>query len=807
MTDYQFLGDITSFDFDGRRLELRCDQAAVRIELLAPALARVRLAPDGQFDHGFSYAVARTDWPATEATFQVGEDVLELRSAALTCRVQRAPCRLSFYDPLGRLLAADDEGLGWGEPAAGDRPVSCRQKLLPGAHFYGLGEKAFPMARRGRRFELYNTDPACYELGDDPIYQSIPFFLGLVPATAHSSGEQRGSASVAYGLLLDNPARSFFDFGHSQGDQLSFEAAAGELRYYFMAAPRLSGVLESYAELTGRMALPPLWALGFHQARWSYPDEETVRGLAAQFRQRRIPLDALYLDIDYMDGFRCFTWNQEAFPSYRQMIADLAAEGIKTVAIIDAGVKVDPGYAVHDDGLAADAFLRTADGKLFVGPVWPGDCYFPDFTNPAVRAWWGELYAGLLADGVAGFWNDMNEPSLFDDVILPDDVPFHLEGHGASHRQMHNAYGTQMARATAEGLARLRPGQRQLVISRSAYAGHQRHAMVWTGDNFSTWEHLRLTVTMGLSLGLSGIPFHGADVGGFAGDCTGELLARWTQLGSLTPFFRNHAAMGTADQEPWAFGPEIEAICRRAIELRYELLPAIYTAFWESAQSGAPIMRPLVLAHQSDPRVADLDDQFKLGSDLLVAPVLEPGVSGRSVYLPSGAWYDFWRGARLAGERDLWVAAPLDVIPLFVKAGTVLPMQPVQQHTGEPPAETITLRVYPGIGESLWYEDDGATLAYQQGQFRLTRFALRGDDTWLHVAVSSEGPYPSPRRRWAWQVYGLSGAPDMVEVDGEEAAGWRYDAAGRVLHLESAPCQRLAVRVGNLDTLDVAGRM
>jgi alpha-glucosidase len=379
--------------------------------------------------------------------------------------------------------------------------------------------------------------------------------------------------------------------------------------------------------------------------------------------------------------------------------------------------------------------------------------------------------------------------------VLPDDAPFHLDGHGATHRQMHNVYGTQMARATAEGLARLRPGQRHLVISRAAFAGHQRHAMVWTGDNYSTWEHLRLTVAMGLSLGLSGIPFHGADVGGFMGDCTGELLARWTQLGALTPFFRNHAAMGTADQEPWAFGPEIEAICRQAIELRYQLLPAIYTAFWESSQTGVPIMRPLVLGHQSDPRVADLDDQFKLGGDLLAAPVLEPGTAGRSVYLPAGQWYDFWRGERLAGERDHWAHAPLDTIPLYVKAGTVLPMQPVQQHTGEPPAETITLRVYPGVGESLWYEDDGRTLSYHHGDFRLTRFAVRGDESWVKVQASSDGPFASPRRRWAWQVYGLAAEPDTVEVDGKVVDGWQYDPAGHVLRVETAPCGRLTVRV------------
>jgi alpha-glucosidase len=585
-----------------------------------------------------------------------------------------------------------------------------------------------------------------------------------------------------------------FDVGHGQADRLSFAAEAGELRYYFMAAPKLTDVLETYTALTGRMSLPPLWALGYHQARWSYPDEATVRALAAEFRQRRIPCDALYLDIDYMDGFRCFTWNRQAFPTHRQMLADLRGAGFKTVAIIDAGIKMDAGYHVHDDGLARGAFLTYPDGTLFHGPVWPGDCYFPDFTDPAVRAWWGGLYAPLVEDGIAGFWNDMNEPSIFRQQTMPGVLRHECDGHAASHREIHNAYGTQMARATADGLAQLRPDERHLVISRAAFAGHQRHAMVWTGDNYSTWESLRLTIPMGLSLGLSGLAFNGADVGGFMGDCTGELLARWTQLGAFTPFFRNHAAMSSVQQEPWAFGPEIEVICKRAIELRYELLPALVTAFWECSQTGLPIMRPLVLAYQSDPRCATLDDQFLLGSDLLVAPVLEPGVSGRRVYLPAGAWFDFWTGARHAGGRDVWAEAPLERIPLFVKAGSVLPMQPVIQHTGEPVPDTLILRVFPGIGESVLYEDDGRSLAYRTGASRVTRFALRGDATWLDVVVSTEGAYASPRMRFRWEVAGLAGPPGILEVDGQESDVWRWDAAANVLVVETGPCRRLALQ-------------
>lgn len=793
---YQFLGGVTSHSFRHPSLTVACGPARLAIDVLAPDLVRVRLAPDGRLGDAFSYAVERTDWPPCEVLFEDMADALTLRTAAITCRVQKAPCRLSFFDAAGRLLAADSDGLGWQPGENGNSPAGgiCRQHLPAGVHLYGLGEKAFGLERRGRRYELVNSDPECYTWYDDPLYQSIPFFLALAPVESLGSGGKTGGATAAYGILLDNASHSAFDFGYAQAGELSFSAEAGEMRYYFMAAPRLTDVIETYTALTGRIALPPLWALGYHQARWSYPDEATVRQLAAEFRRRCIPCDAIYLDIDYMDGFRCFTWNEQAFPNHRQMIADLRDVGIKTVAIVDAGIKMDPGYSVHDDGLAQDVFLKYPDGQLFHGPVWPGECYFPDFTSPTVRRWWGDLYAPLVEEGIAGFWNDMNEPSIFRQQTMPGVLRHDCDGRGASHREIHNAYGTQMARATAEGLARLRPDERQLVISRAAFAGHQRHTMVWTGDNYSTWDGLRLTVPMSLSLGLSGLAFNGADVGGFMGDCTGELLARWMQLGAFTPFFRNHAAMHSVQQEPWAFGPEIEAICRRAIELRYELLPTLATAFWECSQTGLPIMRPLVLAYQGDPHVAALDDQFMLGGDLLVAPVLEPGVAGRRVYLPAGEWIDFWTGQRLAGGRDHWADAPLDRIPLYVKAGSVLPMQPVVQHSDDPAPSMLILRVYPGIGESLWYEDDGRTLAYRTGDSRLTRFALRGDTTWVDVTARAQGAYVSPRTRLSWEVVGLAGAPDSVEVDRQETTGWRWDAARHVLTIETSPCERLTVR-------------
>jgi alpha-glucosidase len=526
----------------------------------------------------------------------------------------------------------------------------------------------------------------------------------------------------------------------------------------------MAAILERYTRLTGRMPLPPRWMLGYHQSRWSYYPEAQVREVADEFRRRRIPCDVVHLDIHYLDGYRVFCWDRERFPDPPRLLADLGEQGFRAIAILDPGVKVDPGYHVHDEGLARDAFCRLPGGGLFQGPVWPGRCYLPDFTDPAVRAWWGDLYQPLLEEGLAGFWNDMNEPAIFGGE-MPSTVRHSYEGQGAAHGPIHNVYGLQMARASAEGLERLRPGARLPLISRSGYAGLQRYALVWTGDNHSTWAHLRLGISICLNLGLSGLAFCGPDIGGFAGDCDGELLARWTQVGALTPFFRNHSAIGTAPQEPWAFGEPYESICRRWIELRYELLPYIYTAAWQAAQTGLPMMRPLSLAFPDDLRTYSLDDQFLLGDALLAAAVGHPGQRVRGVYLPGGQWYDFWTGRPAAGQIE--AAAPLERLPLYVRAGSVLPRGPVMQHTGEWPPEVLHLHVYPGDGQSWLYEDDGLTRDYGSGAFQLTCFlsqAAPGGD--LVVLREVEGGFDPGYSRFQIHVHGLQVPPRRVRVDG-----------------------------------------
>jgi alpha-glucosidase len=580
-----------------------------------------------------------------------------------------------------------------------------RRRLASGERLFGLGDKAAPVDRRGGVYELWNTDAPHFTLGRDPLYKAIPLLFGVSPERA-------------WGIYVESTARLVFD---CRGDEVRVHGP-GRPPVHELEGGSLAGLLGRVTELVGRAPLPPRWALGYHQSRWSYATADEARSIVEEFRRRRIPLDVLHLDIDYMDGYRVFTCDPVRFPDLAGLVRDL---GVKVVTIIDPGVKVDPGYAVYDEILRRGHACVDGDGKPWVGRVWPGRCVFPDFSSEEARRWWGELHRGLVEAGVAGIWVDMNEPSAGGRGTLPED----LRQAGGTHGELHNAYGHRMAQATHEGLARLRPGARPFVLTRAGCAGTQRYAATWTGDNSSTWTHLRLAVRMCLGLGLSGYSFAGSDIGGFFGRCEPELYARWIQLGAFTPFFRTHYSGDHTPhrQEPWSFGSEVEAVARAAIELRHLLMPYTYTAFWRHTQTGLPVMRALALAWQDDERALACEDEFLWGDDLLVAPVLRKGARRRRIYLPAGDWYDFWTGRRLAGGRGVLADAPLERVPLFVRAGTVLPLG-----SGE-------LRVYPGEGRSWLYEDDGESVG---GPSRVTTFDVRGE----HVEARHEGSFPSAFR-------------------------------------------------------------
>jgi len=732
------------------------------------------MAPTGEFVPDFSYAVVRRDWPPVACQLSQDEDKVVLRTSELQVRVARDPCRVAFLARDGEPLCSEERTMGmtWDGPR-----VQCFKQMPPDELYYGLGEKTGRLNKRGRSWVMWNTDHPGYDAVTDPLYQSHPFFIAL-----------RGGN--AYGIFFDNTHRTTFKFGAGTKAYYSFAADGGELDYYFIYGPSVKKILTRYTELVGRMPLPPLWALGYQQCRWSYYPEAEVRTLARTFRQKGIPCDVIYLDIHYMDGYRCFTWDTTRFPNPKQLIADLASMGFKVVVIIDPGIKVDPTYWVCAEGLAGDHFCRLPDGTLHVSEVWPGECYFPDFTRPATRAWWGGLYRGLVEDGIAGFWNDMNEPGVWGGTF-PDIVQHTHNGYLVDHPAIHNVYGLEMARGTYEGVRTLRPEKRPFVLTRAGFAGVHRYAAVWTGDNVASWEHVGLALRMCLGLGMSGVPFVGFDIGGFEGSPSPELFTRFLQLGSLAPLCRNHTCYGTRDQEPWAFGDHYEEINTHSIRLRYQLLPYLYELFRQASLSGLPVMRPLLVEFQSDPATWELDDQFLVGDALLVAPVLSEGTRMRWVYFPVGEWYDFYSNQTFHGPARVMVEAPLERLPLFARAGAVIPMQESVNFVGERAADPLILSIYPssGVTTDSLYEDEGEGFGYLQGEYARRTVTLIPTRQGLRVELGArQGAYQPPRRSLLLKVNGRSAPPravvaqaekipqvrGMAELEGQER-GWFYE--------------------------------
>lgn len=671
---------------------------------------------------------------------RAGKRIARLQTGAGELCVDRQTGAWRVVDPHGLEVFVSPARSTWLGPAGGG---GFDLKLTATERLWGFGETTGPFDQRGQRRELWNIDvlghaPAIHP-GLHSLYVSIPLMLSL----------RDGRAAAVF---LNNPARQTWDLDATPTGCCRVTADHGALDLHLFLGPTLPQILERYTALTGRLPLPPRWALGYHQSRYSYETRARLEAVAREFRQRDIPCDALYLDIHHLRGHRVFTFGR-AFPRPDDLMRRLGRQGFKVVAIVDPGVKDDPRFGVLRRGERADAFVKAPDGVSdYRGEVWPGRARFPDFLNAGARAWWGREQARLLRRGIAGIWNDMNEPANFaraDKTLDPECR--HRTGQGIRrHVEVHNLYGLEMARASREGALTERPDERPFIITRAGWAGIQRQALVWTGDNSSTWEHLAGTLPCLLNLSLSGVAFCGSDAGGFLGNCTGELLVRWIQMAAFTPFFRNHTNTGTRDQEPWAFGPETEAICRRYIHLRYQLLPYLYGLFVEAGRTGAPVMRPLAWHYPNDPVAAACGTQFLLGPALLVAPVLEAGAAARAVYLPPGTWFDFWTGEACPGREHRLARAPLDTLPLFVKAGTILPMTATRPFIGDREPAEVVLHVWPGArGELAWYEDDGRSLAYERGE-RLER-TIRHEPNRRGGRLEfgpAHGRHPSTVRQW-----------------------------------------------------------
>jgi len=694
------LGNFVSMQKTGQRIRINTTYGEAEINLFSPSIIKISVAKT-HLEERFSYAVVSKALK-TRMSVETSATSINIKTDSLWLQINKNPLRFIFKTTDGRIINEDGTfGTYWMEGQ-----IFSFKKLFPKEKFIGLGEKTGPLNRRGNAYSNWNTDNPHYEGWDDPLYSSIPFYMGM-------------HQGLPYGIFLDNTSRTTFNFGAGNKRFSYFSAEDDQMDYYFIFHNKIKNILSDYALLTGHMKMPPAWGTGFQQCRWSYTPDKEVMEVASTFRDKNIPLDILYLDIDYMNAYKVFTWNPKTFPHPQRLVSKLKSMGIHTMVIIDPGIKVEKGYKVYEEGVKNDYFIKYPDGSYYTGQVWPGWCHFPDFTQAKTRIWWGKQFKVLVDSGVSGFWNDMNEIATWGKEVPPI-IQLNWEGKGQSYLRGKNVYGMQMARATFEGTKALMHGRRPMVLTRSGYAGLQRYSAIWTGDNQATDDHMLLGIRLVNSFGLSGVAFAGYDVGGFGGNASPALYARWLSLGAFSPFFRVHSAKNTERSEPWSYGENTEVLARRYIDLRYHMLPYIYAAFHQATLSGMPVQRSLSIEYTNDENIYKpaYENEYLFGPSLLVIPARSQQYTLKA-YLPKGNWYSFYDDHLEKGGQAILTESPLAKLPVFVKAGAIIPIQKLIQNTGENPGDTLEIHIYQGNGISHfdYYEDDGTTYNYEKGAF------------------------------------------------------------------------------------------
>lgn len=758
---------------------LQTSQGPLEITFLTEGCARLRFKKSGETRVLESFALDPA-WKAPLPPVAVHSEgsTTRVRAKQMTLLVEDNPLMVSQLDVEGRVILQQSGKELWAKAGP-----SLNFSLDEGERVFGLGDKAKGHDRRGHHFEMWNTDAFGWKVDQDPLYKSFPVFVFVDEGNAH-------------GVFVDSPTRALVDVGKTQSDRLSYDIAQGDfVDIYLLSGPDPKMVIESYTELTGRLPLPPYWSLGFHMSRYGYMSEQEVRDVVGRFRSSKIPLDTIWLDIDFQQENAPFTVNRQAFPHFRDMIADFKKDGVHTVAITDLhlksyqGKQSPSGYLPYDQGAQGDHFLRH-EGKFYEGKVWPGLAVFPEFTLSRARDYWGSLYEPFLNDGIAGFWNDMNEPAIFEvrSKTIKEDQQHRLDdGSTIDHRVVHNAFGALNVRATYEGVQKLRPNERPFTLTRAAYSGAQRYSASWTGDNSANREHLAATIPNLTNLGVSGYPYVGADVGGFDGCPDAELLVEWMELGAFQPFYRNHSGKGTCMREPWVHGPEFEARTRKAIERRYQFLPFIYTIFEEATRTGMPIMRPLWLEYPGDENVAENAELFLVGRDLLVAAQLKKDTKNLQVELPRSGFYDIETGELHENGGKVEVTLPKnDSLRLFARAGAIIAQSPPVQHTGEVPQGALVLEVFPGAdcGGQL-YLDDGKTLSFREGELRRIKYSCSIDEKRIKIVAISEGEFPAWWNSISLVVHGING-PASIRVGDASLVSMKLNLARKTAQTDIA---------------------
>ena len=569
-----------------------------------------------------------------------------------------------------------------------------RIKVDADADLYGGGEVWGPLRRNGKTIEFWNVDTPCYGVdGGTHLYQSHPWVLGL------------RSDGTSFGIIADNTWQAWM----TTDTEVVFRSMGPAFRMVIIEKNSPQEVMQELVNLTGTMEMPPLWSLGYQQCRYSYHPDTRVKEIADTLRYHKIPSDVIWMDIHYMDQYKIFTFHPQEFSQPKALNDYLHSKNFKSVYMIDPGVKAQQGYWVDDQLMANGYEVRDEEGKPYVGKVWPGDCHFPDFTRPEVRSWWSTLYPPFMAQGVDGIWNDMNEPAVFEGPRSSMPIMnMHQGGDGLRpdvHLRYHNIYGLNMVRASRQGLLLANPTKRPFVLSRSNFLGGHRYAATWTGDNYSNWEQFMASIPMSITLGLSGQPFNGPDIGGFCGDSNGKLVANWTAVGVYFPFVRNHCIDGGRAQEPWAFDQECLDVCRTAINRRYRLMPYVYTLFQEASRNGMPVMRPVFMADVRDKSLRAEQKAFMLGADLIIIPRWAGDAN-----LPGGDWDILPLEDKDDGFQPYLAQRP----------GSVIPMANLYQNTVEMKTDSLTLLVNPdseGRAEGRLYEDAGDGFDYRLGGY------------------------------------------------------------------------------------------
>ncbi|RPD38561.1 TIM-barrel domain-containing protein [Chitinophaga barathri] len=743
-------GKVTAVNIKGQEVNITTQNSFAVITAYSPSVIRVRM--DKQpLAKDFSYAVISQPQAFTPRVTQNGEEV-RIETDSLVARIGKDPFSITFYTKSGEVISADEPGLGtsWiGEE------VTTYKTMQEGERFVGLGEKTGNLDRKGSSYTNWNTDAYGYTVTQDPIYSTIPFYIGI-------------HHGLSYGIFFDNTFRSDFNFGASNNRFSSFTANGGEMNYYFIYHPQVAGIVSAYTQLTGRMKMPPLWSLGYQQNRYSYYPEAEVMRIAQTLREKQVPADGITLDIHYMDAYKLFTWNKQRFPDPAGMNAQLQKLGFRTTVIVDPGIKVEKGYHAYESGLKDNIFIKYSDGQNYTGQVWPGWCHFPDFTSVKGRAWWKQQVKSYTSAGVSGLWNDMNEIATWGQR-MPDNVLFDFEGNPVTHQQAHNVYGLAMVRASYEGAKEALPNERPFILTRAGYAGLQRYSAIWTGDNRAEDDHMLLGVRLMNSLGLSGVAFTGMDIGGFTGNGGPALYARWIQIGAFTPYCRSHTGINTKSAEPWAYGEEVLEISRNYINLRYKLLPYIYSCFYNATQTGLPLMRTLALTDTHDPKVYDtrFQNEYQFGPAFLIAP-FESKQAYAPVYFPKGDWYSLYDDTKETGGQEKMLTLGMHTLPVYVKESSIIPMQSLVQTTKEKPSDTLFLHIYKGniANDFMYYEDDGETFDYEKEGYFRRNISYRPQEGVLLLEKAS-GKLASKFKNIQLILHGFAGQ-ENISVEGKQ---------------------------------------